>query len=200
MPRKRERIGDELLLANGVWELDPSLPLTARQVALITGLGIGQLKERRRTRPPQPPFTFRRDDARPGSAVWYPLGEALSYKRERMPRILPALTSPTLPILTFTAFIEKALPHQKWPFQRAADGSLVDFFASLRLGPMSDPNGDADCLWLTFKTYLDTMAQWAAQNQSAALKRSIEAKLGQRGLDNTHDFGKKGSKRRRLRL
>lgn len=199
MPRKRERIADELLLANGVWELDPSLPLTARQVALITGLGIGQLKERRRTRPTQPPFPFRRDDARAGSAVWYPLGEALSYKRERMPRLLPALSSPTLPALTFTAFIEKALPHEKWPFQRAADGSLVDFFASLRLGPLSDPNGNADCLWLTFKTYLHTMAQWASRNQSAALRRSIEAKLGQRGLDKKAGE-KEGSKRRRLRL
>src|SRR6478752_5424775 len=129
MPRKRERIDDELLLANGVWEFDPSLPLSPRQVALITGLGLGQLKERRRTRPPQPPFPFRRDDAKPGTAVWYPLGEALNYKRERMPRTLPMLGSPTSPPLTFSAFLAQALPDDEWPFQRTSDGLLIDFFA-----------------------------------------------------------------------
>lgn len=200
MPRLRERIGDELLVANGVWEFDPSLPLSPRQVALIIGLGVGQLKERRCTRPPQPPFPFRRKDAKPRSAAWYPLGEALAYKRERMPRVLPAMTSPTMPAVTFSAFLTQALPHEKWPFPRAAEGSLVDFFASLRLGALSDPNGDADCLWLTFETYLDTMAQWSTRHQSAALKRSLEAKLGRRDQRHDSDSGTQRATRRRLRL
>lgn len=181
MPRKRERIGDELLLANGVWELDPSLPLSPRQVALITGLGLGQLKERRRTRPPQPPFPFRRDDGKPGTAVWYPLGEALNYKRERMPRTLPTLVSRTSPPLTFSAFLAQALPDDEWPFQRTSEGLLIDFFASLRLGLLSDQTGDGVCAWLSLSSYLDAMKTWVADQQAKAMARSLSATLTQDG-------------------
>ncbi len=89
MAKKRDRISDELLISKDVWALDPSLPLSTRQVELITGLSMDQLKERRRTRPPKPPHPYRGDDDKRGSAVWYPLGEALAYKRERLPRSLP---------------------------------------------------------------------------------------------------------------
>lgn len=66
-----------------------------------------------------------------------------------MPSERRALTSPTPP-LTFAAFPAQALRLDKWPFRRAADGSLIDFSAGLRPERLANPAGVADCLWLHF--------------------------------------------------
>lgn len=129
MPKKRERISDELLISKGVWALDPSLPLSTRQVGLITGLGIDQLKERRRTRPPKPPYPYRGDDDKRGSAVWYPLGEALAYKRERLPRSLPLdFEQPNAPVIHRASAFDSPTPRlSRMPADPARDdvGSVL---------------------------------------------------------------------------
>lgn len=177
MPKRSDRIADDLLLANGVWDLDPTLPLSPRQVSLITGLSVDQLKERRRTRPPKPPFPFRGIDDRPGSALWYPLGEALDYKRTRLPRPLPALAPPIAPARTFATFLTQALPTDVWPFQRTQDGQWIDFFTALRLGRWINPEGDGECIWLTLEAYLREMALWAEQQKSAMAARLLAREL-----------------------
>lgn len=177
MPKKPDRISDELLLANGVWDLDPTLPLSPRQVELITGLSMDQLKERRRTNPPKPPFPFRSDDDKPGSAIWYPLGEALAYKRTRLPRPLPALAPPTAPVRTFATFLTRALPTDVWPFQRTQDGQWIEFFTALRLGRWNDPEGEGECVWLTLEAYLREAALWAEEQKSAMTARVLEQEI-----------------------
>lgn len=178
MPKRSDRIADELLLANGVWELDPTLPLSPRQVSLITGLSVDQLKERRRTRPPKPPFPFRGIDDRPGSALWYPLGEALDYKRTRLPRTLPALAPPTAPARTFATFLTQALPTDVWPFQRTQDGQWIDFFTALRLGRWIDPEGEGECAWLTLEMYLEQLGAWVNHMGEVARARQLKQELG----------------------
>jgi hypothetical protein len=177
MPKRSDRIADDLLLANGVWDLDPTLPLSPRQVSLITGLSVDQLKERRRTRPPKPPFPFRGIDDRPGSALWYPLGEALDYKRNRLPRPLPPLSPPTAPGRTFATFLTQALPTDVWPFQRTRDGQWIDFFTAVRLGQWNDPEGEAECAWLTLEAYLREAALWVEQQKSAATARVLKQEV-----------------------
>lgn len=129
MSKKRDRISDELLLAKGVWSLDPTLPLSPRQVGLITGLGIDQLKERRRTRPPKPPFPYRGDDDKRGSAVWYPLGEALAYKRDRLPRSLPLdFEQPSVSMIHRASAFDSTTPRlSRMPADHARDdvGSVL---------------------------------------------------------------------------
>lgn len=135
MPKKRERISDELLISKGVWALDPSLPLSTRQVGLITGLGIDQLKERRRTRPPKPPYPYRGDDDKRGSAVWYPLGEALAYKRERLPRTLPLdFEQPNAPVIHRASAFDSPTPQlSPMPADHARDqvGSVLEVLSRL---------------------------------------------------------------------
>lgn len=123
MAKKRDRVSDELLLGKTVWALGPTLPLSTRQVAFITGLGIDQLKERRRMRPPKPPHPFRGDDDKRGSAVWYPLGEALAYKRERLPRSLPLdFENPNAPSIHRASALESAPPRlSRMPTDLAGD-------------------------------------------------------------------------------
>lgn len=202
MPKKPDRIGDELLLANGVWDLDPTLPLSPRQVELITGLSMDQLKERRRTNPPKPPFPFRSDDDKPGSAIWYPLGEALAYKRSRLPRPLPVLSPPVTSGRTFSSFLAQALPNDLWPFQRTADGQWQDLFAAIRLGQWINPEADAECAWLTLEAYLRETALWAEQQKSAMTARmlaiALEARGGKEGITTSAGSSGPGTNRRHL--
>jgi hypothetical protein len=172
MPKKVDRIDDALLLANGVWDLDPTLPISPRQVELITDLSVDQLKERRRTRPPKPPRPFRGDDDKPGSAIWYPLGEALDYKRSRLPDGFPA---PTRSAQTFAAFLDTAAPDDRWPMARLQSGQLIDFFASLRIADLLDP--DAPCEWLSLTDILAQTVQWSSMQNARLDARRLAAEL-----------------------
>lgn len=174
MPKKNEKpISDELLVSNGVWDLEPTLPLSERQVALMTIFSVGQLKERRRMRPPQPPFPMKPDDTiKRGAAVWYPLGEVLAYKKAQLARPLPPIARPSpTTIHTFATFLRLGRLSDSWVFAHTTEGQPIDFFASLRLGKLIDPRGE--CGWLTLDEYLAEMTEWTARQRSQAQTRGL---------------------------
>lgn len=168
MPAKNDRIPDELLLSNRVWDLQRTLSLSPRQVELLTALSIDQLKERRRTRPPKPPLPFQAEDGKAGLAVWYPLGEVLDYVRSLLPR-LPS--GEPMAIRTFGEFIDRAMPSDSWPTARLQTGQPIDFFASLRIGDLVDP--DAECEWLSLTEILDETAAWTERQRSGLVARKL---------------------------
>lgn len=170
MPAKNDRIPDELLLSNGVWDLQRTLPLSPRQVELLTALSLDQLKERRRTTPPKPPLPFQAEDGKPGLAVWYPLGEVLDYVRGLLPK---QSSGESMPIRRFDDFLARALPGDLWPIARLQTGQPIDFFASLRLGDLVDP--EADCGWLPLAEFLDETSAWAEQQRSGLTARKLGA-------------------------
>jgi hypothetical protein len=170
MARKHEPIPDHLLLANGVWDLDPTLRLSPRQVSMLTALSEGQLKERRRTRPPQPPRTIER---KKGTGVWYPLGEVLAHKANSLARPLPRIKQQT-GITTFAKLLERGGPDDAWPFARLKTGQLVDFFTGLRLGDLVDHTAKDDG-WMTLTGYLADTTSWANVLQANMTRRMLEA-------------------------
>ncbi|MBN8740413.1 MAG: hypothetical protein J0H86_12975 [Xanthomonadaceae bacterium] len=171
MPAKNDRIPDELLLSNRVWDLQRTAPLSPRQVQLLTGLSIDQLKERRRMRPPKPPLPFQAEDGKAGTAIWYPIGEVLDY----VVSLLPVGAKGPMPIRTFTEFLGQATPADVWPFARLQTGQPIDFFASLRLGELVDP--DADCGWLSLTDFLDETSAWIEQQRSGLTVRKLGAAI-----------------------
>lgn len=167
MPAKNDRIPDELLLSNGVWDLQRTAPLSPRQVQFLTGLSIDQLKERRRMRPPKPPLPFQAEDGKPGLAVWYPLGEVLDY----VVSLLPVSSKGPMAIRTFGEFLGQALPEDSWPVARLQTGQPIDFFASLLHGDKVDP--DAECEWISLSDFLDETSAWADEQRSRLAARKI---------------------------
>ena len=177
MPRKVEKISDELLLSNGVYDKDPLLPLSARQVALMTDLSVDQLKERRRTRPPKPPLAFNRgDDADKTRAIWYPLGEVLDYRHQRLARPLPA-TVIRPAIATFTELMARGTSDDEWPFAQTTAGMPVDFFLSLTMGEQIDSEGEVG--WQSMQAYLVDLGEWSARQRAGAEKRKLDKGLEQ---------------------
>ena len=68
MPKRIPAIEDEILRREAS-DLSDEVLLLPRQVVLLTGLSTGMLKERLRTRPPQPPYPEPRE--RSCQALWY---------------------------------------------------------------------------------------------------------------------------------
>ena len=77
MPRRKPAIDDETLRRE-VGDLADEVLLLPQQVTLLTGLSVGQLKERQRTRPPKPPHPEPREKER--KALWYSLGAVRRYR------------------------------------------------------------------------------------------------------------------------
>lgn len=77
MPRRIAAVEDQTLLRE-VGHLSDEVLLLPRQVAFLTGLSVGMLAERLRTRPPKPPFPEPRE--KPRGALWYSLGSVRAYR------------------------------------------------------------------------------------------------------------------------
>ena len=168
MPKRGDDpIPDALLLSNGVHELDRDLPLSPRQVRLMTGLSRGDLAEYRRTRPPKPLLAV--VSKKKGAKVWYELGEVLDWRKARKPVLQKS--KPSGGAKTFTAFIARGRMDDEWPFARTREGQLVDFFASLRLGPLLDYG--ADCEWLTLEDFVEESQRWASEVKAQAVARHL---------------------------
>lgn len=169
MGKKALRIPDEVLREPSLWGLQRAALLTTPQVAFLIGMSVDQVKERRRTRPPKPPFPLKPDvDAKRGSAIWYALGDVLDYLRSRMPTPESARA---LSFASFSTFLSSAMPDDEWPFARAITGEPVDLIASLRSGDLTDP--EEECAWLSLADYLAQMGQWVQGQQSALSGRRL---------------------------
>lgn len=166
MPKRGDDpIPDALLLSNGVHELDRDLRLSPRQVHRMTGLSLGDLAEYRRTRPPKRPLAVVSE--KKGAKVWYELGEVLDWRKARK----PVLQKPSGGAKTFTAFVARGRMEDEWVFARTKEGQLIDFFASLRLGPLLDYG--ADCEWLSLAEYIQSMRAWTHMVGEQATARSL---------------------------
>jgi hypothetical protein len=88
------------------------------------------LKERMRTRPPQPPHPMPREKAH--TAIWYSLGEIRRFLREREENAeidhAIAMTH-----RSFSAWVSTAAPNELWPITLVGPyRKPVDFFGALR--------------------------------------------------------------------
>ncbi len=184
MPHRKPAIDDETLRRE-VGHLADEVLLLPQQVTLLTGLSVGQLKERQRTRPPKPPHPEPREKER--KALWYSLGAVRRYrewvKEQAEVNAVIAKRQPG----GFAGWLNSAnLQSEPWPcamigpFKRP-----VDAWATIR-GEVS--MGRADRVqWLTLVEYLEerlrsVMAQYddemQAEVKALAVTRAARAGSG----------------------
>jgi hypothetical protein len=143
------------ILLREVASLDNSVLLLPQQVVIFTGLTRGMLKERMRTRPPQPPFPMPRERTR--TALWYSLGEIRRYLKEtatnaELDRVIAAKQRHQ----TFSAFVNFATPEEMWPISLVGpQRKPVDFLATVR-GEVVMTRKDL-CRWMTLREYMDRL-------------------------------------------
>jgi len=165
MPKRVPAIPDDILRRE-VGHLADDVLLLPVQVTLLTGLSVGQLKERLRTRPPQPPHPEPRE--RPREALWYSLGEV---RRFRAHKVELAAMNAELAKLGFRAGFATWLntgtvQSDPWPFALVGPHKRpVDAWATIR-GEIA--MGRADPIsWLTLPGYLDARQKAALAQQRA---------------------------------
>ena len=162
MPKRIAAIPTDFLLRE-VASLDDSVLLLPEQVMIFTGLTRGMLKERTRTRPPQPPFPMPREKAH--TAIWYSLGEIRRFLRERaenaeIDRMI------AMKRRSFSTWVSTAEPDEQWPITLVGPHRKpVDFFAALR-GEVSTARSDRS-KWMTLSEYITAMKKAVAAAESA---------------------------------
>lgn len=161
MPKRIAAIPTDFLLRE-VASLDDSVLLLPEQVMIFTGLTRGMLKERTRTRPPQPPHPMPREKTH--TAIWYSLGEIRRFLRERaenaeMDRAI------SMKHRSFSAWVNTGAPDELWPITLVGPHRKpVDFFAALR-GEVPTTRDDRS-KWMTLSEYITALKQASAAAQS----------------------------------
>ena len=164
MPRRVAAVSNEFLLRE-VSNLDDSVLLLPAQVMIFTGLSLGMLKERMRTRPPQPPHPMPREKSH--TAIWYSLGEIRRFLRERAENaeIDRAIA---MKDRSFSMWVNTATPDELWPITLVGPHRKpVDFFAALR-GEVPTTRKDHS-KWMTLSEYMTAMKQAIAAIESEEL-------------------------------
>lgn len=165
MPKRVPAIPDDILRRE-VGHLADDVLLLPIQVTLLTGLSVGQLKERLRTRPPQPPHPEPRE--RPKEALWYSLGEVRRFRAHRVER---AAMNAELAKLGFRAGFAMWLntgtvQSDPWPFALVGPHKRpVDVWGTIR-GEVAMGRGDR-ISWLTLPEYLEARQKAAEAQQRA---------------------------------
>ena len=165
MPKRVPAI-DDLTLRREAGQLSDDVRLLPSQVTLLTGLSVGQLKERRRVKPPQEPFPEPREKKR--KAVWYSLGAVRAY------RVWLAEAAELDAELTkhgFANWLNTAdLQSDPWPCAIVGPYKRpVDFWATVR-GEVAMDRKDA-CMWLSLGEYLDQRMK-SARLEAEAVDRA----------------------------
>ena len=151
-----------------VGHLDDSVLLLPQQVFILTGLSLGMLKERMRTRPPQPPHPMPREKAH--TAIWYSLGEIRRFLRERAENAENAENAEidrtiAMKHRSFSMWVNTAAPDELWPITLIGPHRRpVDFFAALR-GEVPTTRSDRS-KWMTLSEYITALKQASAATQS----------------------------------
>jgi len=137
-----------------------------QQMAILTGLSVDALKERRRTRPPKPPHPEPRERA--GNAVWYSMASVRHYRawlaeQANVGRTVAARTLPQ----SFPVWLNTAAPDERWPISLVgAAARPVDFWATVR-GEVSMGRKDS-CAWFSATEYSTALA--SSLNLEAAMR------------------------------
>ena len=179
MPKRIPAIPDDVLIREAGHLADEVL-LLPRQVQVLTGLSVSQLKERLRTRPPKPPYPEPRE--RPRDALWYSLGEIRRYRgaRAEQAEVNAELAKRGFGFAAWVA----GRPTDPWPFALVGPHRRpVDIWATIR-GEV--PMARTDRLaWLTLDGYLlerlraeqdETAAAESANRVARAEERKEQAK------------------------
>lgn len=164
MPKRRHAIDDETLRREA-GHLADEVFLLPRQVALLTGLSIGQLKERQRTRPPKPPHPEPREKER--KALWYSMGAVRRYREWVKEQAEVNAVIAKRQSGGFAVWLNSAdLQSEPWPFAKIGPFKCpVDAWATIR-GEVT--MGRADRIaWLSLPEYLDARQQAAVAQQRA---------------------------------
>lgn len=165
MPKRIPAIPDELLIRE-VGHLSDEVLLLPRQVQVLTGLSVSQLKERLRTRPPKPPHPEPRE--RPRDALWYSLGEIRRYRglRAEQAEVNAELAKRGFGFAAWLA----GYPTDPWPFALVGPHKRpVDIWATIRgEAPMARTDAVA---WLTLDDYLRERLR-ASLGETAAADRA----------------------------
>lgn len=139
MPRQAPSAFEEQLASAGVYDLDPNLPLVAKQVEKMLARSKSRLESDRRDRKP-PPFYLDR------TKVLYPLGGVLA-ERARMQGKSPdkvreeARQHVRQGGWTFATFLASGTLDDTWPIARVR-GCPTDFFETLAMDLDDDDLGD----------------------------------------------------------
>ena len=145
-----------------VSHLDDSVLLLPQQVFIMTGLSLGMLKERMRTRPPQPPHPMPREKSH--TAIWYSLGEIRRFLRERAENA-ELDRAIAMKHRSFSIWINTAAPNEPWPITLIGPHRKpVDFFAALR-GEVPTTRSDRS-KWMRLSEYITAMKQAVAAAES----------------------------------
>lgn len=168
MPKRIHAIPDHLLQTM-TGDLSDDVLLLPAQVMLLTGLSIGALKERMRTRPPKPPHPEPRE--KPRAAVWYSLGSVRRYRVWLAEQAAINAHLEATRFASFAAFLHEARAADVWPFALVGPHQRpVDFGMTLR-GDVAMTRADT-CAWLTLADYLDARSQAAQAEQAATREES----------------------------
>lgn len=174
MPKRLAAIPDDVLIREA-GHLSDELLLLPRQVQFLTGLSVGQLKERLRTRPPKPPHPEPRE--KPRDALWYSLGEIRRYRgaRAEQAEVNAELARRGF---GFAAWLANH-PSNPWPFALVGPNRRpVDIWATIRgEAPMSRTDGLA---WFTLDDYLRERLRASLDETEAADRVARVAQAGER--------------------
>lgn len=175
MPKVIPTIPDELILTK-FSELDATLPMTPKQVAMILGKTEAQLQEARKA------GSGPRFDPQSGRVLYY-IGQVRDYVRDRMENhtylstreakaaeenrqagfdVQAAKQKSGLGFTSLDQFLTYADEQDVWPFAFVG-GRPIDFFKSLGL-ELSDKD---ECRWLSMREYLQYLALEAPSSLAA---------------------------------
>lgn len=158
MPKQVPLIPDELVLRE-LDSLAPSICVTASQAAMVLGISVPQLEERRRAGTP-PPFIS--DEVR--GKVRYTIGALRDHIRSHThqstyaARSVAGARASGMPNSSFAQFAAEASPADLWPFALVKHGRPVDLFRSLWM----ELDGEPECEWLTLEDFGRLLATAAA--------------------------------------
>lgn len=189
MPKRVPAVTDEVLRREAGMLAD-DVRILPQQMAILTGLSVDALKERRRTRPPKPPLPEPRERA--GNAVWYSMASVRHYRAWlREHALAGGVQSEQIPApsASFGAWLNTAASDECWPMALVgATLHPVDFWATVR-GEVTLCRKDL-CVWLTALEYA-AMLVTALRHESALRSASALAEAAEPPCDIARPGGKR---------
>jgi hypothetical protein len=171
VPKRIPAVSNEMILLYGTG-LDDLVPLLPSQVILLTGLSEDQLRDRKRMRPPLPPFPSQR---KPGASVWYSIGSIREYlgwltKEQKFNKEIGRRRGDFAAYPTFVDWLNTGKISDLWPMAIVGRQERpVDFWATVR-GDVKMARSDT-CEWMTLGNYLSRMMRISKAADSNRLIR-----------------------------
>ena len=175
VPKRLPAVSNEMILFYGK-ELDDLVQLLPSQVILLTGLSEDQLHDRKRMRPPLPPFPSQR---KPGASLWYSMGSIREYldwlkKEQKFNKDIGRRRGDFVAYPTFIDWLSTGKISDTWPMAIVGKQQRpIDFWATVR-GDVKMARSDT-CEWLTLSDYLDRTMRILKAAESDRLVRKAGA-------------------------